>query len=148
MKILAFTMVAAAVLSVGCRASAAGPPAIELDRTACSECGMLVSEPVFAAASRDGNGQTRVFDDVRCLRKAHASTGTKNTQFWFHDARDASWIDGQQAVFVEFASLQTPMAGGLLAFRDRATADAEAAARHGRVVGSIRDVLREAGGGR
>lgn len=142
-----FLVLAAALAVTGaCRASADGPPAIELDRTACSECGMLVSEAVFAAASRTAGGETRVFDDVRCLRKAHATTDNTSTEFWFHDAPDGSWIGRRQAVFVEAASLQTPMGGGFLAFRDRTGAEAEARARHGRVVGSIDDLLKEAGG--
>jgi nitrous oxide reductase accessory protein NosL len=142
-----FLVLAAALAVTGaCRASADGPPAIELDRTACSECGMLVSEAVFAAASRTASGETRVFDDVRCLRKAHAPTDNTSTEFWFHDAHDGSWIDRRQAVFVEAESLQTPMGGGYLAFRDRATAGAEAKVRHGRVVGSIDDLLKGAGG--
>lgn len=107
---------------------------------------MLVSEAVFAAASRTANGETLVFDDVRCLRKAHATAGRSFTQFWFHDARDGSWIDRPQAVFVEAASLQTPMGGGFLVFRDRTVADAEARVRHGRVVGSIDDLLKNTGG--
>jgi copper chaperone NosL len=142
-----FLVLAAALAVTGaCRASADGPPAIALDRTACSECGMLVSEAVFAAASRTAKGETRVFDDIGCLRKAHASTDTRSTQFWFHDAHDGSWIDQRQAVFVEAASLRTPMGGGFLAFRDRASAEADARARHGRVVGSIADVLKDSGG--
>jgi copper chaperone NosL len=142
-----FLVLAAALAVTGaCRASADGPPAIELDRTTCSACGMLVSEAVFAAASRTANGETRVFDDVRCLRKAHATTDRTSTQFWFHDARDGSWIERRQAVFVEAASLQTPMGGGFLVFRERAVADAEARVRHGRVVGSVDDLLKDAGG--
>lgn len=142
-----FLVLAAALAVTGaCRASADGPPAIELDRTACSECGMLVSEAVFAAASRTANGETRVFDDVGCLRKAYASTDTRSTQFWFHDARDGSWIDHRQAVFVQATSLRTPMAGGFLAFRDRTSAEAGATARHGRVVGSLEDLLKDSRG--
>jgi nitrous oxide reductase accessory protein NosL len=142
-----FLVLAAALAVTGaCRASADGPPAIALDRTTCSECGMLVSEAVFAAASRTASGDTRVFDDVRCLRKAHAATDTKSIEFWFHDARDESWISGRHAVFVEAASLQTPMGGGFLVFRDRAVADAEATVRHGRVAGSTDDLLKNTGG--
>jgi copper chaperone NosL len=146
MKPTLLVLAAALMVTGACRALAEGPPAIELDRTTCSECGMLVSEAVFAAASRTADGDTRVFDDVRCLRKAHAATDAKSTQFWFHDARDGSWIDGRQSIFVEAASLQTPMAGGFLAFRERAVANAEARARHGRLIGSIDDLLKDAGG--
>ena len=139
----AFVLVAALALTGGCRAAADGPPAIELDRTACSRCGMLVSEMVFAAASRDQHGVVRVFDDIGCLRKAHGAADAKSVTFWFHDARDGSWIDGRQASFMASASLQTPMGGGFLAFRDRTAADAEAVARHGHVVASVDELLRD-----
>lgn len=143
----ALVLVAALALTGGCRAAADGPPAIELDRTACSRCGMLVSDTLFAAASRDQHGVVRVFDDIDCLRKAHDRTDAAAATFWFHDARDREWIDGRDAYFVASASLQTPMAGGFLAFRDRGAAGAEAAARHGRVITSLDDLLRDTGNG-
>jgi nitrous oxide reductase accessory protein NosL len=139
----AFVLVAALALTGGCRAAADGPPAIELDRTVCSRCGMLVSETLFAAASRDPHGSVRVFDDIGCLRKAYAPGDEKSMTFWFHDARNGDWIEGRQAVFVESASLVTPMGGGLLAFRDRHAAEADAAARHGRVIASIGELLKD-----
>ena len=137
-------LLAALALTGGCRAAADGPPAIELDRTACSRCGMLVSETRFATASRDQHGVVRVFDDIGCLRKAHDPADAASATFWFHDARDGAWIDGRQASFVESASLQTPMGGGLLAFRDRAAAEAEAATRHGHIIASVNELLRDA----
>ena len=146
MKPTLLVLAAALAVSGACRAIADGPPAIELDRTQCSECGMLVSEAAFAAASRTANGDMRVFDDVRCLRKAHTGSDTTSTQVWFHDARDGSWMDGRQAIFVAASSLQTPMGGGFLVFRERAAAEAAARDRNGRVVGSIDDLLKDAGG--
>src|SRR5689334_3615813 len=123
MNTITLALVAAVAFAGGCRASADGPPPIELDRTACARCGMLVSDVVFAAASRHAQGDPRVFDDIGCLRKAHTNTDVRATHFWFHDARDGSWIDGHQASFVEASSLQTPMGGSLLAFRDRHAAE-------------------------
>jgi nitrous oxide reductase accessory protein NosL len=108
---------------------------------------MLVSEMVFAAASRDQKGVIRVFDDIGCLRKAHLAADAKSVSFWFHDARDGSWIDGRQASFVTSTSLQTPMGGGFLAFRDRAAAEREATSRHGQVVASVDELLRDSGNG-
>jgi len=108
---------------------------------------MLVSEALFAAASRDQHGVVRVFDDIGCLRKAHDPADAKLATFWFHDARDRGWIDGRQASFVASASLQTPMGGGFLAFRDRGAAEAEAVARHGRLITSVDALLRDTGDG-
>ncbi len=104
---------------------------------------MLVSEMTFAAASRDQQGMVRVFDDIGCLRKAHGRATARATTFWFHDARDGSWIDGRQASFVESPTLQTPMGGGFLAYRDRAVAEREAVNRQGRFVASVDELLRD-----
>jgi len=147
MKATLAVLAAALVATGACRASADGPPSLDLDRTRCSQCGMLISEAAFAAASRT-RGETRVFDDIGCLRKAHAGSDTTSTQFWFHDVRDRSWIDGRQAVFVEAESLHTPMAGGYVAFRERAAADAEAKRREGRVIPSLDVLFTDQGGGR
>lgn len=148
MKATLAVLAAALVAAGACRTSADGPPPLDLDRTRCSQCGMLISEAAFAAASRTTSGETRVFDDIGCLRKAHTGSDTKSTQFWFHDVRDRSWIDGRQAIFVEAESLHTPMAGGYVAFRERAAADTEARSRQGRVIASLDLLFTDQGGGR
>ncbi len=138
-------LIAALAWSGGCRANADGPPIVELDRTVCTECGMLVSDIRFAAAYRDSGAEPRVFDDIGCLRKS--ARGLRNsgaTTFWFHDALDHEWIEGGNTVFVASTSLHTPMSGGYLAFRDAAAAGREAAVRRARVVASLDDLLRDA----
>ena len=149
--------------SAACGVRADGPPEIQVDRTACSRCGMLVSEPAYAAAYRTPGSDARVFDDIGCLLEAARRESTAGPiRFWFQDAaslqddpraargrpRGENWIDGETAVFVASPALRTPMGGGLIAYHDR-TAAREAAARHrGRVVDSLNDLLqsRELGG--
>lgn len=131
---------AAALLTSGCRAAPSGPPALVVDRSACSHCGMLISEPLYAAAYRAGGVEPRVFDDIGCLRNAARAESGPLT-FWFHDAGDRAWIDGTVAVFVTAPEIRTPMGGGLIAYRDRAAAERAAAADHGRVIDSVTDLL-------
>ena len=149
--------------SAACGVRADGPPEVQVDRTACSRCGMLVSEPAYAAAYRTPGSDARVFDDIGCLLEAARRESTAGPiRFWFQDAaspqdgpraargrpRGENWIDGETAVFVASPALRTPMGGGLIAYHDR-TAAREAAARHrGRVVDSLNDLLqsRELGG--
>jgi copper chaperone NosL len=137
--------------SVACGVRADGPPEIHVDRTACSHCGMLVSEPVYAAAYRSPGSDPRVFDDIRCLLQAAQKEPRADAlRFWFHDADTAVWIDGKEAAFVGAPALRTPMGGGLIAYRDR-TAARDGAARHqGRAIASLSDLLRssEVGGTR
>lgn len=126
----------------GCGATAEGPPEILVDRTPCAHCGMLISEPAYAAAYRAPGSESRVFDDIGCLlASARNETAPAALTFWFHDAGTAGWIDGRHAVLVRAATIRTPMGGGLIAFRDR-TAAADAAARYqGAMVGSVEDLL-------
>lgn len=140
--------IAAAGAAAACRTGADGPPRIDVDRTACAHCGMLISEPVYAAAYQARGAEARVFDDIKCLLEAAGGEPDRTSlRFWFHDARDGAWIAGDQAVFVAAPSLRTPMGGGLVAFRDPAGAK-EAAARHGgRVVPSLDRLMAQAEGG-
>ncbi len=128
----------------GCSAAGDGPPHIEEDRSACAHCGMLVSERIYAAASRAPGAAPRVFDDIACLRAAVRAEGRRDRfTFWFHDAGTRAWIDGNRAAFIQSGALKTPMSGGMLAY-----ADAREAARHaseigGRVIGGLDDMLAE-----
>ena len=129
----------ALLATTGCAAHADGPPAIVLDRDACSHCGMLISEAQHAAASRAADGTTRVFDDIGCLRSAGGATDGRRV--WVHDASDGSWMDGGEATFVVSPDIRTPMAGGTLAFRSAADAERAAAKYRGRIVRSAAALL-------
>jgi copper chaperone NosL len=144
------TVVGVALLSIAaCQSKTDGPPRIVIDQTACSHCGMLVSEPLYAAAYQVAGSEPRVFDDIACMlarMRADAIDPTSSTgvRVWFHDANDGKWIDGG-AVFVTSSSIRTPMGGGIIAFRDAAAAE-QAAGRHkGQVVRSMPDLTKVKG---
>ena len=126
-----------------CGAKPSGPPAIEIDRTTCSHCGMLISELAYASAYRAEGAEARVFDDIGCMRTA-ARGETGPLTFWFHDAGDREWIEGAAATFVASPEIPSPMGGGLLAYRDRAEAERAAAKHHGRVINSVADLMSDA----
>ena len=133
--------IALAVLAAACTTQTAGPPEIVVDRTVCSHCGMLVSEPIYSAAYQAGGSEARVFDDIGCLLGAMRREGLREDstglRVWFHDANDGKWIDGGGAVFVTSSSIRTPMGGGIIAFRDAAAAEQAAGRHRGRVVRSM-----------
>lgn len=127
----------------GCGVKADGPPHIEVDRTPCAHCGMLISETMFAAAFRAPGAEARAFDDIGCLvasAKREADSG--GLHFWFHDATSGSWISGADATFVKSERLRTPMNGGLVAYRDLSDAQRGAAEYRGRVIANLADLLR------
>lgn len=137
-------IVGLATLAAGtaCGVKADGPPHIEVDRTPCAHCGMLVSEPTFAAACRRDGFDARIFDDIGCLLNATAAEGNpERVRFWFHDAETARWIDRTEAVFVRSARLRTPMGGGLVAFAGMAAARRGAHRHDGHVVGTFEELL-------
>ena len=136
----------AMLLATSCAGTVDGPPEIVVDRTACSHCGMLISEPLYAAAYQAGSGEKRVFDDLGCLRTA-ARAHHGSLRVWVHDAASVAWIDGDEAVFVSSPAIRTPMGGGLLAYRHREDADRAAAKHTGQVIRSLSILLHSSESG-
>ena len=129
-----------------CGVNGDGPPQIEVDRTPCAHCGMLISEPAFAAAYRRDGSDARIFDDIQCLLNAvRGEANPERLRFWFHDAATAVWIDRAEAVFVRSARLRTPMAGGLVACKGMAAARRAAADHQGQILGAFEDLLNGKG---
>ena len=79
-------MILGLATSVACGVRADGPPEIQVDRTVCSHCGMLISEPAYAAAYRAPGADPRVFDDIGCLLEAaQKEPDASSLRFWFQD---------------------------------------------------------------
>lgn len=127
---------AISMLIVACAARAGGPPEIVVDRTACSHCGMLISELIYAAASQVPDAEARVFDDIGCLLST-MEAGQAAPRVWVQDAEGGGWIEGDAATFVTSPKIRTPMGGGTLAFRSADAAARAAAGVGGDVVTSL-----------
>lgn len=146
MKLRAILLIA--VWAGACTTRAAGPPVIAIDRSACSRCGMLISEPAHAAAIRLADGNDLLFDDIGCLVAAVRSLPSTGVSYWFHDAVDGNWIEGASPVFLASDSLRTPMGGGILAYRTREAAERFAAKHAGRVVTGFDALIADNGSGK
>jgi copper chaperone NosL len=129
------------VVATACGGQSPAPPEVQVDRTACTNCRMLISEPRFAAAYQVQEGGSKVFDDIGCLLEAMRGEKSAVLHYWFRDAAGGEWIEGNNAVFVTGSRIRTPMNGGVVAYRDRATADDAAAREGGRVIGSVAELL-------
>lgn len=134
---------ATALLAAACAARLVGPPEIALDRSACSHCGMLISERVYAAALRTSDGREQVFDDLGCLLSALRKQKTTDARIWVHDAARGGWIDGTSAILVSSPDLRTPMAGRLVAFGDRESALRAASELRNSTVTSLHELLAD-----
>lgn len=144
MKIRLALAVFAWLAASACGLGADGPPLIEVDRTACAHCRMLVSDVAYAAAFQVAGAEARVFDDIGCMA-AELRQAAGERRVWVHDFGTGEWIDGAGAVFVHAAALRTPMGGGVIAFKTRAAAERSAGEKNGRVVASLAEVLASGG---
>ena len=124
-----------------CAARASGPPALLIDRSVCSRCGMLISERTYAAAIRWSDGPEQLFDDIGCLVASTGQHPAKGARYWFHDGANGEWIADAQPVFVVSDELKTPMGGGIVAYRDLAEAERAAVRHSGRVVRDLADLM-------
>jgi len=98
---LAASAALAAVLLFACERS--GPAPVAWDRTRCAQCGMLVSDPAFAAQLHNAEG-VRHFDDPGCLLAAlaalQAGDADRAAQIWLHHHQQPRWLAGAEAAFV------------------------------------------------
>ncbi len=138
-------IIALALIMSGCAAKASGPPDIAVDRTVCSHCGMLVSEPIYAAAFQAHDSDPRVFDDIGCLLDAARREPVSPVHIWFQDAASSGWLTAGNAVFVASSRIRTPMGGGVLAYASVAAAEKAAALHQGTVVLSFEELMKRKG---
>ncbi len=105
----------------GCaqRAAALSPPKIHYGYDPCAWCGMIISDPHFAAAAaytRNGSPHDARFDDIGCMlawqyahRKMHVAAA------WVKSYATKKWINAQTAWFVESTAILSPMGYGIAA---------------------------------
>lgn len=106
-------------------------PTIVADRTACSNCKMLVSDVVYATAFRVDD-EDQVFDDLGCmLDKLEGDPSLKPSKTWVHDQTSSEWIEASGAHYVYSKAIKTPMGFGYASFRSLQDAEKQAAAVQG-----------------
>jgi copper chaperone NosL len=135
-------LIAAILFITGCSVDPNAPPEIVIDRTACSECRMLVSDLRFAAALRTSEGEEHVFDDSPCLFAAlDRYDSTDVPRVWIHDHESEAAVETQNAVFVLQERIHGPMGGEVVCAIDRQAATRLAAALDGRVVETFEELV-------
>jgi len=89
-----------------------GPVAVDWDGVRCAHCGMLVSDPSFAAQRHDEDGSVSFYDDPGCLLADLEENGDDTLHAaWLHHLREDRWIALDEARFVRVA--RSPMGYGL-----------------------------------
>ena len=118
---LTFLILLAITLTAACQAQVdlSQPPVIHYGEDLCEECGMIISEPRFAAAYYTTDGEARGFDDIGGMAVHHAEHQEDVAQFWVHNYDTEDWIKAELAYFVMSDQLHTPMDYGIVAFSDQ-----------------------------
>ena len=94
-----------------------GDPRIAYGKEACDRCGMIISDPRFAGARRDGDSKERHYDDIGCMvidsRELQAAA---NVTYFVNDFQNDGWLDATTAVYVTAPHIKSPMSYQLGAF--------------------------------
>ncbi len=100
------------------------PPDILYGQDVCDECGMIISEARFAAATVVVDGPAHKFDDIAEMVIYHMDHPNENVRAWFvHDYNTEAWIRGETALYVMSDEIHSPMGGGVAAFGRRTDAE-------------------------
>jgi copper chaperone NosL len=106
------------ILLVACQAQfdSSQPPEIFYGEDLCVECGMIISDPRFAAAYYTTDGKAKIFDDIGGMAVHHTEHQEQIAQFWVHDFDSEEWVKADQAYFVISDKVHSPMDYGIVAF--------------------------------
>jgi copper chaperone NosL len=110
------------------------PPEIRYGQDVCDECNMIINEPRFAAAYYTSDGEARRFDDIGDMCTYHLKHQEEVDRFYVHDYDTEEWLQAETATFVLSEQVYTPMAFGVVAFTERASADSFAERENGIVM--------------
>ena len=123
------------LLFVCCETSKFKPVAIAPEDM-CAYCKMAISEKRYAAEFIDSEGQASKFDDIGCMVnfiKSKKNT-TKIVAYFVMDFDERRWIKATDASYIRSSELNTPMNGGIIAFKDQAKAKEAADRYHGKLI--------------
>lgn len=100
----------------------------------CAHCKMALSEKQFASEFITPEGEALKFDDIGCLLDYRKEkTDTKVAAYFFVDYETKQWVKGNEAHFVKSSEIASPMSGGMIAFHDKAKAEAAVTKYKGKI---------------
>ncbi|WP_211750338.1 nitrous oxide reductase accessory protein NosL [Paenibacillus sp. Marseille-Q4541] len=90
----------------------------------CVICNMQVKDDAFATQLTTKDGKNYKFDDIGCMNEWKKQNGTENIGMdYVRDYNDKEWIEFDKAFYVYEKSIRTPMAYGIVSFKDKKSAD-------------------------
>jgi len=118
-----FALVLAIAAGCGAKKYEAVPINEQVD--VCATCKMQVKDDAYATQLTTKDGKTYKFDDIGCMNDWKTKHGTDGIGMDFvRDYNDKEWIEYGKATYVYDASLRTPMAYGIISFKDKKSAEA------------------------
>ena len=114
----------------------------------CSYCRMSISEKQYAAEFITRDGEAVKFDDIGCMLdyvKRRQDPG-KIAAYFVADFETRQWGRGESAFYVRSAEFKTPMSHGIVAFKERAKAEAAASKHSGQLLQFAELMKIDAGG--
>lgn len=116
---------AALLLALLVAACSRGPDQVHWGVEECAHCQMMISDDRFAGQIMDARGKTWKFDALECIPAFLAANDVGDYTAWVSDG-PTGWTPVEDAYFVRSEQIRSPMGGGLMAFPDRAAAEATA----------------------
>lgn len=122
--ILAINLMLVLIAATGCGKQAYQPQAINEDVDVCVICNMQVKDDAYATQIVTKEGKSLKFDDLGCMNEWKTQNGTEDIGMeYVRDYNDKEWIEYKKATYVYDASIRTPMAYGLVSFKDKQSAE-------------------------
>ncbi|OZQ77389.1 nitrous oxide reductase accessory protein NosL [Paenibacillus odorifer] len=101
------------------------PLAIDEAVDICVICNMQVKDDAFATQLTTKDGKNYKFDDIGCMNEWKEKNGTEDIGMdYVRDYNDKEWVEFSKARYVYDESLRTPMAYGVISFKDEKAAEA------------------------
>jgi hypothetical protein len=116
------------MIAVACKPKPEGPQSPEIDYTEPAMLGMVIDQPFAATFDNGGNSGSMRRDAAYHMNHPEAQVAACSSTI-IHE----EWIRGETATFVNSATIQTPMASGIVAFADPEQAKAFAVERSGKL---------------
>jgi copper chaperone NosL len=108
------------LLLIACCSSSREPVDLFADDM-CSFCKMAISQKQFAAEIITATDEVFKFDDIGCMFSFIKSRNikTETSTLYVMDFQTGNWIAAEKANFIASRDIETPMGGGVIAFKEK-----------------------------
>ncbi len=114
----------AALIITGCGSSKTEPVAVNEDIDKCAICNMQVHDDAFATQLITEEGKVYKFDDLGCMNDWKIKNTNEAIAIEFvRDSETSEWVKLDNAYFAYDPSFQSPMAYGIVSFKDKSSAE-------------------------